>query len=509
MTGRARSDNSGWPRYVRVETLIFLGFLLWFMFEGRSRYFNDTGTLWHPVVGDEILTTGRFPTVDRFSFTHAGKPWIAWHWLGEIVLAIIKRLGGLDVQLLATATLLAAFYAWAVHRLMASGVPWWFALLLTAFAIKASSYHFYARPHMATIVLMGWIVAQLCDFEAGRIPLRQLWWFVPVFVVWANIHGGVLGGIGTLAVAICGWTLAKVVGLPTPIARYRQLLPLGLLALACSLATLVNPYGLDLPRTWWTVMGSTVVHERIIEHNPLLRSPFAWTVVAFAAVYAAMMVSVPLCSLRVTWLLPLVWFCLAWSRIRNGPLFASVAIVALAELLPAVRWSSALYGWGNRLLPQFGNASDILGWRSAVVPAATVVTAGVLLRLGHWAQLDPNVWPVQLLPELRTYDSNRPPGTPFFNDMNFGGFLIAHTPNLRVFIDDRCELYGDAGIMAYDQAHRKDPSQVDRWAEQYGFDRALVVRASSIDQYLRESDGWRVVAECQAATLHERVSGSP
>src|SRR5205814_70247 len=49
--------------------------------------------------------------------------------------------------------------------------------------------------------------ARLCDFEAGRTSLRSLFWLVPLFAVWTNVHGGVLGGMGTLGLTVCGWVV--------------------------------------------------------------------------------------------------------------------------------------------------------------------------------------------------------------------------------------------------------------------------------------------------------------
>jgi hypothetical protein len=34
-----------------------------------------------------------------------------------------------------------------------------------------------------------------------------------------------------------------------------------------------------------------------------------------------------------------------------------------------------------------------------------------------WAKLDPQLWPVDLLPELRAYERSHPPGTPIFNQI--------------------------------------------------------------------------------------------
>jgi hypothetical protein len=497
-----------------VQLFVFLGFWLWLLVDGRTRFFADPGTSWHLVVGRDIIATGQFPHTDRFSFTYAGQPWIASQWLGECGMALLYGLSGFDGLCLGIATLLAGFYTLAAHRLIRLGAPWWFAVLIVALAIKGCSFHFFARPHLATLVLLGWTFVQLCDFEAGRLPLRSLVWFIPVVTVWANIHGGVIGGILSIALAVAGWGLCWLVGLPTPIKKVGDLVGLSGLVLGCGAATLLNPYGLELLRTWARVMGSAVVHERIIEHLPLMRSPYAWAVMVFGVVYAAMLLSVQPRRLRVTWLLPLVWFFLAWSRVRNGPLFATVGVIALADMLPAVRWSASVYRWGNSHLRLPCNAPERPGWRAVFVPTMVVLLAiGIQIAeislpfVGTgWARFDPNYWPTDLLPKLRAYESSRPPGTPIFNDMKFGGFLIAHTAGLRVFIDDRCELYGDEWILAYGYAQQQDQSQVDRWAQKYGFDRALVVTGSSIDWYLRNSDSWQVVGETKSATLHERLT---
>jgi len=143
-----------------------------------------------------------------------------------------------------------------------------------------------------------------------------------------------------------------------------------------------------------------------------------------------------------------------------------------------------------------------------VLTALVLQVAGVRVPvLGHgWATLDRRYWPVELLPELRAYEREHPDGTPVFNEMLFGGFLIYHTPRLRVFIDDRCELYGDDGLLAYAEALERDPAQLDRWARDFGFDLALTETGSAFDRYLRQARGWALVRETPAASLYRRTA---
>ncbi len=205
------------------------------MIFGRSQLFRDPGTLWHIVVGQRILSSGRFVTTDPFSYTHAGRAWIAQKWLSECAMALVHQVSQLDGLLLATATLLAGLYTWATHRLIRTGIHWLLALVVLALALGASAYHFHPRPHLATLVLLGWTFALLCDFEAGRIPLARLYWLVPLFLVWTNAHDGVLGGLATLALTMAGWGLARVLGAGGPIAGKRQLWLLAVLSVLCGL----------------------------------------------------------------------------------------------------------------------------------------------------------------------------------------------------------------------------------------------------------------------------------
>src|SRR5262249_27908808 len=167
----------------------------------------------------------------------------------------------------------------------------------------------------------------------------HLFWFVPVFVLWTNIHGGVLGGVAMVGASVAGWGLAWLLGRETPITSARQFLYLGVLFLACATCIFVNPYGLELPRVWLSLMSSPLLPRLVDEHAPLLSSgSSAGPVVAFGLVYLAALVGVLPRWRRVTWLLPLFWFALSWSRIRYGPLFAVTAVIALADLFPHIRW---------------------------------------------------------------------------------------------------------------------------------------------------------------------------
>lgn len=516
-------------RYLGPAVWLFLGVWLVLLVGGRSRFFQDPGTFWHAAVGNRILESGFFDT-DPYTFTFAGKPWIPHQWLGEVTMAVVDRLGGFDALLLVTATLLAAVFTGLGVRLLRTGLHPSVAAVLIAIAVAASSGHFHVRPHLATIAGMAVVFVYLADVESRRLPLRRLGWLVPVFWLWTNTHGGVLGGLATFALAAAGWTAAWATGRDSPIGWRRDLGIVALIGLGSLAVCFVNPYFHRLPASWFEIYQMSSLPDVIKEHSPL--DPNEWaglTVLSFGAVYLLLLLTVPIRRWRVSWVLPLVWLALACLRVRHAPLFAVGALVGIADLFPYSRLATALVRRGSDLYnPAAADVTETTPGeqiRSFAVPAGLVVLGLVLQALGvsapvigrRWARLDPTIWPVELLPELREHQHDRLGGTRIFCEYAYGGFLIYFTPGYRVFIDDRCELFGDeflrqfvltrAALALGAFAHPAEPFA--EWQQQYGeFDLALVESGGPFDAALAQlPQAWEIVRTTDTATLYRKRAG--
>ncbi|HXW16255.1 MAG TPA: hypothetical protein VEN79_17235, partial [Terriglobia bacterium] len=85
------------------------------MFVPLRNFSVDPDIWWHIKVGATLLSTHRFPTTDPYSFTAAGSPWIAYEWLGELLLGAVQRAWGLSglmaLDLVFTTAILFALYA--------------------------------------------------------------------------------------------------------------------------------------------------------------------------------------------------------------------------------------------------------------------------------------------------------------------------------------------------------------------------------------------------------------
>lgn len=488
-----------------AETGIFVVVWLALLAAGRDRMIRDPGTFWHTVVGRQIIEQRDVVRTDAFSFRFAGKPWLAHQWLGELTMALVDRLAGLDSLLIAAVTLLAATYAWAARRMLSRGLSWPVVAVFIALAIAASSHHFLPRPHLVGIPALGLLLALLSNYEHARMRPAGLLALPILFLVWANVHGTALGGIATLWIVLLGWT--ALTAPPFRSLRLHRPPPLAAACAAAVVATfaiLVNPFGLDLPRVWIDLLAAPSLPKLIVEHAPLsLSSADGWSVVAFGFVYVTMLWRARRSTPGVTAFVPLIWLILSIQRIRHGPLFAITALVALADLLPSALPASTESPPPRR--PPW--------YAAAALPAVLVIAAAGIQIVGlrvplvgaGWARLSPAYWPVGALPHLKQRLNEGPAASRILNDMTFGGFLIYYCPGAQVFIDDRCELYGEQNLQDYVDAAARHPSKIDEWSNRFDAASALVYSRSPFDEYLQKSPGWRCLYRDACCALYARA----
>ena len=147
-------------RLFSPEALFFLLALLGLQSKFQSRAFNDPGAFWHVRVGERILDDG-FMSTDPFTYTFAGQTWIPQQWGGEIAMALAHRLSGFDGMLLGMSAMIAGLFTWIFSRMIRNGMHPALAGLLSGFALVVCAFHFYARPHLFTLVGMGVTMAAI------------------------------------------------------------------------------------------------------------------------------------------------------------------------------------------------------------------------------------------------------------------------------------------------------------------------------------------------------------
>jgi hypothetical protein len=284
--------------------------------------------LWgHLRFGLDVLSQRALPVDDPYSFTQ-DRPILYHEWLGAVLLAMVHKAGGLGaLLLLKLAVVLASFgmiwSRWKTAHPVAS-LAAIFIAALGALPLTRTT-----RPQMWTLLLLLVLVWLL---QRPPAPSRLIA-LAGLFVAWINLHGGAIVGLGVVGV----WSMIAAL----QSWRDNRAIPWGwvLSPVVAVLATLINPYGLDL----WRFLLETVRPNRdITEWQPLWTSGAPiWVPLAVAVAATVVWRLWP--SWPATAVLLLLWGAsIAVMRITYIAVPATILLIAPAA---AARWPRAHWQW--------------------------------------------------------------------------------------------------------------------------------------------------------------------
>jgi hypothetical protein len=421
-----------------LPDLTFVGLALLLPLALAHPLINSDGDLArHVRVGDYILSHGLLHQ-DLFSYTKLGQPFIGYEWLSEVAFAAVYRMGGLPAVSVACGLVIGLTYSFLTSWLLRRGIDPLLAYLTGILAAVLGSVHWLARPHLFTLLGVSVLMSRLERSEEAA----PAWHYVPLFALWANLHGGFLFGFVVIVVYIAGdlaeavWSNERQQWLGR--AR-RDVAALGMAVLG----TLLTPYGPKLLYHVLTWFKMTYVINNTNEYfSPDFHTLTAKVVLlVFLMVVAALSLSRRRPSFpRLFLILAGIGFALIYQR--NIPLFGLTALPVLALHLDpewrglrdigGVRATFARESPGRRNGP----------WAIAVtvVLLLLVVSASPLARYRLIrATFDPTVFPVVATEKARAAGLKGR----IFNDFIWGGYLLLKWPEQKVFIDGQTDFYGE------------------------------------------------------------------
>lgn len=444
-----------------------------------TKGFRDPDFFWHVTTGKLIATTGQIPTTDPFSFTWYGKPWTLHEWLSELLIYWLVdglgRLGALVVFGLfpaAIVAVLAAMMARQGVRVVAFALPAvLIGLVITPYVTL--------RPQAVSWLMLALLIWFLAELRADR-PRRVLL-LVPFFVLWANLHGVYVVGLGVVGVYAIFTLLGR-----TPMSAARGWVLAGLAGcFLASMLTPAGPIGILYPLRY--VDGGDWGLANIQEwQSPDFHEP------AHLALLG-LIVAVGLNGGRNTpgWLVMLSWVGIAMALIslRNAPIAAVFCLPTLALGLEArLRARDA-----TRPARRPRRESIAVGRRLIEIGAAIVVVVGslgVLIPPVLGTGLERNIderFPVAAIDRLLESD----PDARVLADYGWGGYVISriYPTGGRVFVDGRNDMYDQSILEAYDAVRNADPDWqeiVDRW----DVDAILLSPMTTLTRGPAEDAGW-------------------
>jgi hypothetical protein len=440
----------------------------------------------HIRLGEVILDQGALPRTDLFSHTMGGKPFIAFEWGSEVLYALAYRIAGLVGVVTLAGLTLALAYALVARFLVRRGGDPLLAYFVSMTAAVLSAAHWLARPHLFTMLL---VVVLL---ELMVRPQRKLWPYVPLFVIWANLHGGFFYGCITLVLYAVG-ELAEgwlVLGEARRnwFAQARHHLAAAGVGLVVSL---LNPNGWHLLAHVAGFFGNSAILALTQE----FMSPDFHTINGkiFLAVLLAVIGSLALSRRRPplpTLLILLLNVAFALISQRNIELFALVALPLVAlhldpewRALPVLRRAKEVFQREHE-----GAYSGVGAAVAAVLLVCLALAGGRMAGLEVIpARFDPRVFPVAAVAKAR---AERLQGR-MYNNFIWGGYLVHEWPEQRIFIDGATDFYGEELFKDYIRVNSLEPGWreiLDRWK----VNMALIPPASRLAHELVRDRSWRI-----------------
>lgn len=449
---------------------------------------TDPDWWWHLRTGQLIWDTGAIPTTDSFSFTMAGRPWVAHEWLFDVLTYLgLGAFGYAGLSAIMAAIVTTTF---TLHYLLlrALGAGRVLAGLLVAWSGLLSFMLITMRPQLFSYLFLSVELWVLYLYRAGwRRPI----WLIPALMVpWVNLHGAWIMGLGVLALFVAGeWLNARTRR------EDRHLRPaMGALALG-TLAVSLNP---QFVRIYLFPLSFIRPDSAMVKYIQEWQSPNFHDFLGF--VFGLSVLLLVLLGLRgprfdytlALWALAFTY--LGFSAMRHLPLYALVVMPIVVARLPAA-WRGAERPYRESRL------TGIINWLLLAVGVgvvAVVMLGNPLAQLGQRPNL--RWYPVSAVDYLR---ANPGPGN-LLNYDGWGGYLIDELyPSRRVFIDTRVDLYGRQFLEEYIAATTLKPNWRDV-LDRYQIAQVLLPPDSVLVTALRADPAWRVAFE-ETADGHRAV----
>ncbi len=442
--------------------------------------FTDPDLWGHVRFGIDTINERSIIRTDPYSYLTAELTWINHEWLAEVLMAgawlNAHNIGLVSLKILLFGLTIISVYLYVNSQYHPALIPALAILFLTSTGVLLFS--LVVRPQLFTFLLFAITLMVVHQAEMGRY--RWLWAMPFVIALWANLHGGVLAGLGILGI----W---GILHLAPNRHQWKSVLPPLLLS---GFALLINPYGATL--VFFLLETATVPRPEIRDWQPVeIGSPFGvvYLVILFIGIAAIAMSTrtrnwTLLILFGVTALLPL-------SAVRHLPLMAIAFAILVGEHVTS--W------WENRFSQRLPNI--YLRAKYAFLPfvlAAVLVAVGLISFPGRVIVSNQIQYPSAAIALLTTAGFQGNLATIF----NWGEYIIWHAgPEVQVSIDGRRETVYSPEI--YQQNFDLWRGQSD-WASllrEHPTDAALFDRGSAADNLLRLSPEWRLVFEDDNSVL--------
>lgn len=471
--------------------LVLLGILLIAL-----KPIEDPDFWWHLKTGELIAQEHQVPHFDGYSFTAAGKPWIAHEWLSELIIFKLYDWGGFILPIISFAILILIAFGLTIFRCDDRSNLYTIGFSLILGAIMSTPI-WGVKPQVFSILYTSLFLFFLDRYIKNQKILDLL--PLPVIMLfWVNQHGSFIVGIGIIAIYLLGILIDSVFSIYKEAKSIRSIFSKTIFTLAitliiCTLVALLNPNGARILLYPFQTIGDPSIRQFVQEWAAPDFQERTW--IPLAVMYLAL-IGFSLKSRRsistINLLLCLVLGYAALSAVKHVPLFALVSIPVLAYQM-----SSVIHIPVTEFRKNWLSTSFIL---LVLIGSLIFVTSNVLTLKEKQQAIIQKSLPVYAVDLIK---KNGLDGQ-LFNSYNWGGYLIWNLyPEQKVYIDGRCDMYGADFMKHYVNIY----FAMDGWQEALDKENikyVLVEPNTSLANALRQSSKWTLIFTDEVSVFYRR-----
>lgn len=484
--------------------IIFIMIFISLSLTAGYRIFNFDGDFyWHTVVGRTIVDTHTIPTNAIFSFVEITKKWINHEWLADGIFGYIEKQIGLKGVALFAILLLSLTFAIGfnyVSRIRKQNI--WFSLLSLAACAYIMIPRVSGRPYVFSFLFFIILFILLENFM--REKSNKIFYFIPIQVIWANLHGSFVSAILIMGI----YLIELLLNSKKDWARIKKLILIISISL---LVPIFNPFGIELFRS---IIGYFDGHiETIIQNTGEFKSPdFHAQYIGFynVVLMGIFIIAALTRKIQIRYVLILAFW--QYQSLKYGRFIFKYDIFALMiyPIILTQFYTESIKNSVDTIMKRLKiskGVAEINRIMEALVqlkslhifPVITVIA--VFAFANQIVQYDKTLIPEEIKSYIRANKEIRI----FPSDVRYGGELIYLSyPNSITFIDGRTEMYGPEHFNEFLKVTKMSKG----WMEiinKHDINYILAKESSIINRGLEWApQGWEKVIETKEVNLWKK-----
>jgi len=225
--------------------LLFI-FAVFVILLSTTKLNGEDDLYWHMATGKFILANRYIPDTDVFGFVTSGMPWIPFEWLWDIIAYLIYGFSDFTGLYVFTYILVILIFYLLYSVLKKFGINTAIAVLFLFVVALGIKYRIGIKPQMFTYLFFVLVLKLITDYKYFSANTKRLYFIPAIFLIWANVHMGVLAGISILGIFLISelWTYKNKVEINPgnfEIPNGKSLKTAGIVTVLSVIAMMINP----------------------------------------------------------------------------------------------------------------------------------------------------------------------------------------------------------------------------------------------------------------------------